>query len=43
MKDFEHLKMMNHISLKDPVLETFMERAREMEQHAGSPPRPEVT
>lgn len=30
-KDFEHLQMINHISLKDPVLESFLEKAKEME------------
>ena len=30
-KDFENLQMINHISLKDPILETFLEKAKEME------------
>jgi hypothetical protein len=28
--------MMNHTTLKDPVLETFLERAKDMDQAAGS-------
>ena len=34
-KDFEYLKFMNTTSLKDPVLEEFLEKAKEMEQAAG--------
>lgn len=33
--------MINHISLKDPILETFLEKAKEMEQNAGKPPETE--
>jgi hypothetical protein len=29
--------MLNHTSFQDPVLESFLEKAKEMEQHAGSP------
>lgn len=37
-KDFEYLKFMNTTSLKDPVLEEFLEKAKEMEQAAGPAP-----
>lgn len=34
-KDFEYLKMMNTTSLKDPILQEFLEKAQQMEQVAG--------
>lgn len=42
MKDFDNLKMMNHTQYQDPILESFLEKAREMEEAAGSPDVPEV-
>jgi hypothetical protein len=38
-KDFEHLQLLNQTKYKDPVLETFLEKAKEVEQIAGSPPK----
>lgn len=35
IKDFERLKILNTTQFKDPVLEKFLERAKEMETHAG--------
>lgn len=42
MKDFESLKMKNHTQYQDPILESFLEKAREMEEAAGSPDVPET-
>ena len=33
--DFERLQMLNHTQLNDPVLDSFLKHAKEMDQHAG--------
>ena len=34
--DIDHLKMLNHTQLQDPILESFLEKAVELDQHCGS-------
>jgi hypothetical protein len=37
IKDFEQLDFMNKTQFRDPVLDQFLSKAKEMEIHAGLP------
>jgi hypothetical protein len=37
IKDFDQLDFMNKTQLRDPILDQFLSKAKEMERHAGLP------